>query len=561
MNGIYRLLVSVFLFLPFSANAQKDSPWRITKLMWTEQDEAKFGEFVTSLGAAIASRKCSTVDRCLASAANPYRGTDTSDLKPQADCADFPYYLRSYFAWKNGLPMSYESVVTARPVPGNNKGTDLRYTPYGNIVLARYDVVAGTAAYNEEWLASVYPDAVDFLNNQMGKFTWSASYRMMGLDDGPLFSDFYPAKINREAIRPGTVMYDPNGHVTIIYKVGDDGRVYYIDGHPDNTVSAGLFNAKFMRSIPEQGAGFKNFRPLFLVGARKDSSGAYVGGHIVGAKNASLTSLGTEQFYGTQPDPKGDWNKGKFVFQGNVISYYDYVRLRMAKGALKLDPVLDMQQDVADLCESLKDRVIAVNQGILAGVQNKSHPDRLPENIYGTVGEWENYASPARDARLKVMYMELLSMAQNYITRFKAKDPTIVYKGKNLAKDLLTSYQRGSQACQISYTTTNGIIVRMNLEDVRDRLFNMSFDPYHCVEFRWGATDMKELSSCHDDSNKREWYAREKWLRYQWQRQFEYRMDYSLDELTGPLPGAGIAAPPDVNLESYLRSQLNPLQY
>ena len=32
---------------------------------------------------------------------------------------------------------------------------------------------------------------------------------------------------------------------------------------------------------------------------------------------------------------------------------------------------------------------------------------KLPENIYGTTGEWELYASPSRDARLKAAFREL----------------------------------------------------------------------------------------------------------------------------------------------------------
>ncbi|HWU44266.1 MAG TPA: hypothetical protein VN132_12535, partial [Bdellovibrio sp.] len=275
MKKAVQLLI---IFFALSSFAQKSPDWRITKLGWTEQDEAKFGDFVAGLGHAIATRKCGKVNQCMASKANLYYGTDPASLKPVSDCADFPYFLRSYFAWKNGLPMSYERYVTARPVPGN-KG-DLRYTLYGNVVVSRYDVIASFNA--DEDVTSHYPSAVDFLNGGLEKITWSANYRMMGLEDGDLFTDFYPAKISREAIRPGTVVYDPNGHVVIIYRVGDDGRLYYIDGHPDNTVSAGMFNAKFMRSIPEQGAGFKNFRPLFLQGATQDASGAYVGGAVVG---------------------------------------------------------------------------------------------------------------------------------------------------------------------------------------------------------------------------------------------------------------------------------------
>lgn len=548
-------IVALVIFLPSILVAQTDNvSWRITKPAWTEEDEVRFGQFVASIGQAVSARKCRKVDACIKSAANPYRDTDPAELKPESDCADFPYYLRSYFAWKNGLPMSLESIVTARPVPGN-KG-DLRYTTYGNIVLARYDVLSTASVFNDEWLTSHYPSGVQFLNDGLKKITWSAAYRMMGLEDGDLFTDYYPAKISRDGIRPGTVIYDPNGHVTIIWKVGDDGRLYYIDSHPDNTVSAGMFNSKFSRSIPDQGAGFKNFRPLILAGATKDSSGAYVGGKIIGAKNATLPLFGKEQFYGTNPDPKGDWKKGKFVYNGNTVSYYDYVRMKMAKGALKINPITDMKADVTDICDSLKDRVEAVQAGIDAGIQNKDHPERLPENIYGTTGEWENFASPARDARLKMVFMELLYSAKNYIARYKAKDPTIVYKGKSLAKDLLAAYQSGVKACQFSYQNSAGVTVSMDMEELRKRLFLISFDPYHCVELRWGASTPAELASCHDGPDKYRWYRQERWLRYQWERQFEYRMDYSLDELTGPLPGAGIAEPPDVDIEAYLNSEI-----
>ena len=53
---------------------------------------------------------------------------------------------------------------------------------------------------------------------------------------GELF-DFYPEKIAKGAIRPGTVIYDPNGHVAVVYSVDDDGRIRFIDTHPDNLLA------------------------------------------------------------------------------------------------------------------------------------------------------------------------------------------------------------------------------------------------------------------------------------------------------------------------------------
>lgn len=541
--------------------AATSSEWRVTKPTWTVQDEQNFGTFIASIGTTVERRECQTVAECLSGSGNPYASSDPASLRRYADCADLPYYLRSYFAWKNGLPMSVESSVNSRAVEGNDK--DIRYTPFGNYVTDRYDILSHASAKNlsmweqleEIFLKSRYPNAVDLLNSTITDITSSASYRMMGSEDGKLFTDFYPVKLDREGIRPGTVIYDPNGHVTIIYKVTDDGQIFYIDSHPDNTMTSGMYNQKFERSNPYQGAGFKNFRPLTLINAKQDSNGAFVGGRIIGAKNTELSSYSLEQFYGTNPDAGGVWQKGQFLYNGNPMPYYDYLRLKMASGTLRIDPILDMRQSLTDLCGILQDRVVAINLALASGVQNKEHPLRLPMNIYGADGEWEDYASPARDARLKVSYMALLTQAQSLLQRYKVGDPAIVYSGANLAKDLLSTYQSEARACQFSYTNSSGRPVTLDLDQARLRVFSLSFDPYHCAELRWGASDPQELASCPDNANKQAWYAQERWLRYQYERRFDVRMDFSLDELTGPKPGAGIAAPPDVDIVKFLSSQ------
>jgi hypothetical protein len=120
---------------------------------------------------------------------------------------------------------------------------------------------------------------------------------------------------------------------------------------------------------------------------------------------------------------------------------------------------------------------------------------------------------------------------------------------------MLATYTSETKACQFSYRNTAGRSVTLDIEDLRLRLFDISFDPYHCVEYRWGAKDPQELASCRDNDNKKAWYSQERWLRYQWERRYDAKMDYSLAELTGPLPGAGIANPPDVDIVKYLSSE------
>ncbi|QDK46038.1 hypothetical protein DOM22_13170 [Bdellovibrio sp. ZAP7] len=526
--------------------------WRITQPAWTEEHEYQFGQFVTKLGNAVENRRCATVTECLNSPANMFYGTDPGGLKFFADCADLPYYLRAYFAWKSGLPFSQATGFTANPAGPEDFNKDIRYSTNGNSVKYRKDVLTKKNALRRP----VYPDAVSFLNSDLINTVSTAAYRMIGDVQGATYSDFYPARLDRVGIRPGTVIYDPNGHVAIVYRVTEAGRVLYIDAHPDNTLTMGLYTSKFMRSIPGQGAGFKNFRPLQLVGADMDN-GTYIGGRIEAADNRNLAAYGTEQYYGNAPDPGGDWKKGQFVFKGQVTNYFEYVQLKLTNGEPVIDPLLDMKFEVIDICSSLKDRVAAVEMARREGIPLKQHPDRLPVNIFGATGEWESYATPSRDARLKTSFVDILNQAQKAMKKYRAGDRTLRYNGGNLAKDLFAVYAQEATMCKFSYTTSNGQTLLMNLEAARQRLFNMSFDPYHCPEMRWGARKPQELQSCTDDQNKRAWFDAERWLRNQTDRRYDVRMDYTVDQLgSGPKPGVGAQTAPDIDIVTYLKSQM-----
>lgn len=70
--------------------------------------------------------------------------------------------------------------------------------------------------------------------------------------------------------------------------------------------------------------------------------------------------------------------------------------------------------------------------------------------------------------------------------------------------------------CAMVYENSVGDHVVLDLDDVMDRLFLLSFDPYHCPELRWGAAPGlhdDELASCPDDEIKLWWYQAEQRLR------------------------------------------------
>ena len=67
----------------------------------------------------------------------------------------------------------------------------------------------------------------------------------------------------------------------------------------------------------------------------------------------------------------------------------------------------------------------------------------------------------------------------------------------------------------------------LELNDVGQRLFAMSFDPYQCIERRWGA-GADELASCRDSDTKLRWYKAEQIFRNQTDAGFVLHQEVSL---------------------------------
>lgn len=503
---------------------------RVMRDSWSDADERGFIEFIQAIG----NSRCGTIDRCMKSSANPFAKTDPPGVYFAADCADLPYFLRGYYAWKRGLPFSYISAVSPRGAT-----RDIRYTSSGNTIASRRDVLTGST--------SGLQLLVDLRNGIS-----SAMFRLHPDMEG---TDLYPVRIDRKSLKPGSVLYDPNGHVAVVYKVEEDGRVLFMDAHPDNSLTRGTYGKKFVRSSPGMGAGFKNWRPLKLVGATATPDGTLVGGRVVFSKNAELADFSTEQFFGNVARPADrEWASGQFTIEGQQVDYYDYVRARMGGGSLTFEPVQEVRNMVRANCEDLRYRAEAVDLAIRNGIQNKAQPSRLPTNIYGTEGEWEEYSTPSRDARLKASFKELRDQVHRFVEWHNAGDKRVRFSGGSIAQALLKAYDEEAALCTITYLRSNGTPVQLGYEEIRKRLFLLSFDPYHCIERRWGASQPAELSTCRDDATKAAWYAAEQGLRNQIDRTYDARMDFTLAELQGPVgPGKGVALPADIDVRGYLQ--------
>jgi formylglycine-generating enzyme required for sulfatase activity len=374
--------------------------------------------------------------------------------------------------------------------------------------------------------------------------------------DAPLPPDFYSVALAAKSIHPGTVIYDPNGHAALVTRVETDGRISFIDSHPDNTVTHEFYDLRFVRSRPGQGAGFKNWRPLRLSGYRTGPDGALTGGHMILSPNSDIADFSDEQYFGNGVRPTDDdWANSTFTLNGEQLDYYDYVRAKVGNGKLEFDPVKEVAEMVDSNCNDLHYRAQAVDIAIKAGIENRAEPEHLPRNIYGTDGDWESFSTPSRDARLKTAFKELRDKAQRFVEMYEKGDlKHLKYTGTDIVGDMLAAYDKGVAKCSVSYTRSNGQPVMLSYEDARQRLFDISFDPYQCIELRWGAKDASELASCRDGDNKHAWYAAEQDLRNQIDRTYDARMDFSLADLQTPGPGKGVPNPPDTDARAYLVS-------
>lgn len=428
------------------------------KQAWSDSLEAEYGELVEALGRAVEARRCSRLDECLGlPEANPLHDPEIdADLHLEVDCADLPYVLRAYFAFKRQLPFGYVAAATG-------EGLDIRYA-----------VDVKPTAW-KTWLSSPTPRA--FLR-QLTEDVHTGMYRITGHVPA---GDFYPVRVDRASIRPGTIFYDPLGHVSLVARVGDDGEMGFLEGTPKGLLIWRRFDKVYNIGTARVGGGFKRFRPQRLEGGRL---------------------VREDPFLLADFDP---FSQHDAHFEGDrKLSFAEWVAARLSDGGAAEDATVHFRRRVGDVCRELADRAALVELARRDGVARRPHPPELPANIYGADGVWEAYSTPARDARLRAAFRGLF------------EEVSALEDLPALAPALRAAWaaEAAAPSCRIVYRDSRGQLVSLGLDDVVDRLFDLSFDPYHCPELRWGAPPgSAERASCSDGRRGLAWYEAERRLR------------------------------------------------
>jgi hypothetical protein len=400
----------------------------------------------------------------------------------EPDCADLPFFLRAYFAWKLRLPFVYRACT---------RGSKKAPPTCEPIVFSHLDSVPDdddVAAFRR------------FVRRMAGT-VHSSSPRTLPDDDQ---TDLYPLRMTRRALRPGTVFADPYGHVLVVARwkpqgVTDYGVLIGADAQPDGTVGRRRFWRGSFLFTPDTalvGAGFKGWRPVHHE-----------------ASPSPDTSFG-EGLTASVPTPASQpWSietnealrkGGGFLawsdaqYKGSADDFYASIEALINPRAL--DPVRLQTSLVDALEESVQRRLNSVQNGE-AFMESEGHAAiDMPRgaSLFLTTGPWEDYSTPSRDMRLLISIDAVVSFpgsVAKHPSRFGVRQEERDAAVQQVRDALQSELEKRS----FEYIRSDESVWKLSLADLvaRTNAMEMAYNPNDCVEVRWGAPEgSEEYSSC-----------------------------------------------------------------
>ncbi|MEM9068415.1 MAG: NlpC/P60 family protein [Myxococcota bacterium] len=408
---------------------------------------------------------------------------EDATLELQPDCADLPYFLRAYFAWKLRLPFAWRQCSRGR------------------------EGVAPSCA--EEPRSNLMPvsvpdelSAFQALIRVLKQNVHSSTQRTIPATDA---SDVYPVDLTRESLRPGTVFADPYGHILVVAAWAPQGSERYgvlvgADAQPDGTVGRRRFwrgSFLFDPDTTHAGSGFKAWRPV-----------------VYDRREETLTLLTNQELRRTREFAR----YSNTQYSGSRDEFYE--RMERLINPRPLEPQA-MQRSLVDaLEEAVARRTVSVQNGETFMAERGYRPIEMPEGsaIFQTEGPWEDFSTPSRDLRL------LISI--DAVTRFPAqlrRDPARFGVDEADADEAATALEafleEELQARRFEYRRSDGSMQALSLHDVvaRSRSLEMAYNPNDCVERRWGAPEgSPEFAFCRRNAplhqraqmeRSRNWFA------------------------------------------------------
>ena len=437
-------------------------------------------------------------------------GEDTMKIVLRPDCADLPYFLRAYFAFKMGLPFGYSKCtrgdggraphcpqwfsiqnlepppprpepVAAPSAPAASRSTGILGSVFGGPEANTSSEPAANPPSAPEPKRLGLAAAFGEYARAVGGGVHSGSARTALNDNN---TDYYPVALKQETLRPGTVYADPYGHVLMIVRrvpqSGDTpGVILAVDGQPDGTVARKRFwrgNFLFAQNLALGGPGFKRFRPIVL------------------GNNGVLRRLTNDEIAKNPQYADFSLDQSRL----GIEDFYD--RMDDVMSPAPLDPLHAMKEAITSLDEQVKVRVTSVENGrkfLNSGRGEANMPDGAA--IFETIGAWEDFATPSRDLRLLIA----LDVVGGFPDRVARRTERYAMPKEKSVADVKTELQSvlvsELSMRKFSYTRSDGSAWILTLKDMFDRAadLEMAYNLNDCVELRWGApAKSEEASTC-----------------------------------------------------------------
>ncbi len=390
-----------------------------------------------------------------------YLGLNEDAVLPLTpDCADLPYTLRSYFAWKMGLPIAF------RPCGrGSGKAPPRCSAP---TLMTEFTQRIST------------PDSFTRFSRKLADVVHSGSART-GLEDEA--TDLYPIPLHRQTLWPGTVFADPYGHILVLAEwvpqtTDRPGMLWAVDAQPDNTITRKRLweGTLLFADTPSAGPGFKAFRPLIANGPNQWKI----------LSNAELTH--PSEFI-------------PFSLEQQQMTPDDfYATLTKLINPNGLEPKQAYDSMFAALVEQIETRITSIDNAEAYFRKNPRGVIAMPRGaaIFQTVGPWEDYSTPSRDMRLLIA-MHVLDDLPAKIMRH----PDLYHlhgKAPQAVKTEIEHYHaQHIQQQAIRYTRSDGSAQVLSIAEVvaRQSAYEVAYNPNDCAEIRWGAKPgSEEYSTC-----------------------------------------------------------------
>ena len=502
---------------PRAAPREAGAPPWVSPLAWERDTEALYAAFVEQLFREPAGEEATWPD-LQALLSDPGRNLlhdhlglgEDEKLHLVPDCADLPYFLRAYFAWKLRLPFAFRRCTRGRegvpPIcpavpysnldPDGSRAAALAAGTAGEAgagaaappvaeggEATRAQREAGTGAGSTAGSPRDDVEAFAEFLARVARSVHSATARTVPGTDA---SDLYPVALERSALAPGTVFADPYGHVLVVAAwipppPDGYGMLLGAEAQPDGTVGRRRFwrgSFLFDPDTRSVGAGFKAWRPATVDRAT---------GLVVTAGNAELTGSADHPAYSEEQ------------YRGSAEAFYDrmeaLIQPRPLAPARALEAVLDALE------EAVVRRVVSVDNGERWMREHPGAVIAMPEGyaVFETEGPWEDYATPSRDLRLLIAIDTALGFPDAVGRAPERYALAAVEEAEAVVEDLRERLEAGLAQRRFSYVGSDGGRRELTLRDVVERraAFEVAYNPNDCVEVRWGAPEgSAEAAAC-----------------------------------------------------------------